>query len=210
MFLGFNYAHFLEPLLSYQEFKGLYIDEFSLIKSCNEMITRVNEQKDICMEALNGKNGYDTDELHSLQPYLDMLIAEWDISFDHKTCLEFLNGITTYYTNHPEHVELFELHRNYISKTHTAIQTQIVLIISILQGLFHYKEIKPWYSQSLPLLKKEDSRLIPFYVYTTLELLCRKHILTRENTICTAINLFQENKKIVYKTFTIFEPLFTD
>ena len=40
--VGFNYTHLLEPLIEQYEFKGLHIDEFSLLKSCREMITRVN------------------------------------------------------------------------------------------------------------------------------------------------------------------------
>jgi hypothetical protein len=208
----FNYLEFLHPLLSYQEFHGLHINEFSLIQSCREIITRVNEQKDICTEALIGKDGYDKKELDSLKPYFEMLIAELDIHFDHKIILDFMNRLTTYYTDHPEHAESFEFHRNYISKTHTAIQTQIVLLISVLQGLFHYKTVKPWYSNSLPQLHENNEELIPFYIYTTLELLCRKQVVSRENTIETAISLFQEDNRKAWlqKHSPYFEPIFIE
>ena len=194
---SFNYSEFLNPLIEYQCFVNLNVSEGSLFTICNTLISRVDSEVALYEETL-GIDPYNI-KIDVLKPYLEMIISGCEISLDYKEVLSYFNKIKTSYSeDNTNSIRIFNLHKQYIDRIISAIKTEINLLFSILQGLYTYKELKPWFLDNLPSLKEENTTLIPFYIYSILHLLCTETTLFNGNSIEDMLKVFTEKNRLYW------------
>ena len=131
---NFDYTTFLYPLIKYQEFTGLWLDEFSLIRDCIEITSRITDQQDIYLEALSGVEEYSNTSIYFLNPYIEIISSSWEMGFTENIIRDYYYKINNHYSVHPSQENERSLHMRYIKKTYKSLQTQILLEFLFYRG----------------------------------------------------------------------------